>query len=264
MYFDGPPNGRMSAANAVVAGNSVKLRAGAKATVTISKDDLPFKNLNMGFTRGYLSSQAYAEKFHNAPFAPAPPTIDFDTTPYAAQYQWLGGHDSSTHVYVQANNILVFNDPAVAGLYAQAFDQAWTYRKNFKSSSIAAQWFTLEGRPVVELAFSPHKSAEVSLVVVDFNGQNPRLFTGSSNLSKGGEEENGDNLIGFWDREIVSRYAVEAIRLVDHYHFRAVMKNATTVEPLTLSTGDWWKPYYDPANLKSHARQVLADTPAYE
>jgi len=95
-------------------------------------------------------------------------------------------------------------------------------------------------------------------VVTDFNGPNPRLFTGSSNLAKEGEEENGDNLLGFWDPEIVKRYAVEAIRLVDHYHFRAVMKNATTIAPLTLSTGPWWQPYYDPANIKSHARYVLA------
>ncbi len=101
-------------------------------------------------------------------------------------------------------------------------------------------------------------------MVTDFNGPNPRLFTGSSNLAKEGEEENGDNLLGFWDPEIVKRYAVEAIRLVDHYHFRAVMKNATDTAPLTLSTGDWWQPYYDPANLKSHACQVLAGIPGYE
>jgi hypothetical protein len=37
-----------------------KLRAGAKATVKVSKDDLPYSNMQMGFTRGYLSSQTYA------------------------------------------------------------------------------------------------------------------------------------------------------------------------------------------------------------
>src|SRR5207245_11116602 len=65
-------------------------------------------------------------------------------------------------------------------------------------------------------------------VVVDFNGKNPRLFTGSSNLAAGGEEQNGDNLIGFTDPVIATQYAVEAIRLVDHYKFSASMKTATT------------------------------------
>ena len=95
-------------------------------------------------------------------------------------------------------------------------------------------------------------------VVVDFNGKSPRVFTGSSNLGSGGEQENGDNLIGFSDPALAARYAVEAIRLVDHYSFRASLKNATTVDPLTLSTGDWWKPYFDPNDLRSHARQTLA------
>ena len=98
-------------------------------------------------------------------------------------------------------------------------------------------------------------------VVVDFNGKNPKLFTGSSNLSSGGEEENGDNMIGFTDPALCQRYAVEAIRLVDHYHFRAALKTATTQTPLTLSTGPWWKPYDDPANLKSAARLALSQSP---
>jgi len=32
-------------------------------------------------------------------------------------------------------------------------------------------------------------------VVMDFNDQNPVLFTGSSNLAEGGEEQNGDYLL---------------------------------------------------------------------
>jgi phosphatidylserine/phosphatidylglycerophosphate/cardiolipin synthase-like enzyme len=39
-------------------------------------------------------------------------------------------------------------------------------------------------------------------VVVDFNGANPAVFTGSSNLTAGGEQQNGDNLIGLYDRSI--------------------------------------------------------------
>jgi phosphatidylserine/phosphatidylglycerophosphate/cardiolipin synthase-like enzyme len=71
-------------------------------------------------------------------------------------------------------------------------------------------------------------------VVVDFNDTDPVVFTGSSNLASGGEEDNGDNLLAIYDPSVAKAYAVEAIRLVDHYHFRAVMKEATSVEPLVL------------------------------
>jgi hypothetical protein len=60
-------------------------------------------------------------------------------------------------------------------------------------------------------------------VVVDFNGPEPVLFAGSSNLAEGGEHENGDNLLAFHDKAIASTYAVEAIGLVDHYRFREAM-----------------------------------------
>jgi hypothetical protein len=46
----------------------------------------------LGFTRGYISSQAYAEQFNNAPIEPGQPTFDFDTSTYQPQYSWLGFH----------------------------------------------------------------------------------------------------------------------------------------------------------------------------
>jgi hypothetical protein len=50
-------------------------------------------------------------------------------------------------------------------------------------------------------------------VVVDFNGENPVVYCGSSNLTSGGEQANGDNLLGIYDREIATLYAIESIRL---------------------------------------------------
>jgi len=47
----------------------------------------------MGFTCGDLSSQAYADKFKNAPIEPVgAKTLDYDTAPFQAQYAWLGYH----------------------------------------------------------------------------------------------------------------------------------------------------------------------------
>src|SRR5262249_20409859 len=47
---------------------------------------------DIGFSRGYVSSQAYADRFHNAPVQPANPTIDFATAEYQERWAWLGYH----------------------------------------------------------------------------------------------------------------------------------------------------------------------------
>ena len=453
-----------------------KLVAGDSASIAIDIARPPAANLAIGFTRGYMSSQAYASKFHNAPFHPVPQTMDFDTKPFRKQYAWLGFHarelisdflgdcikdptiavdiyaydlndpdvigamtalgsrlrllldNASLHVdakppaapkhvletdadaairasgaavvrgrfkrfahskvfiakrngvalrvltgstnfslrglYVQANNVLVFDSAIVAGWFETAFEQSWTSAgmKSFASSDIAKDWHELpdDGLPPGAIAFSPHSSADVSLkrvsdaiggasssllfsvmgltgggdvlaqlrgqmakpglfsygvtqagssflqlykpgstravrvtfaylsgkvpppfqaeiaggsgqvihdkfVVVDFNGADPRVYTGSSNLAAGGEEDNGDNLIELRGPEAAALYAVEAVRQIDHFHFRAAMKTATTHDPLVLKGPDnwreWVKPYYDPNDLKSLDRRVFAHVP---
>jgi hypothetical protein len=50
--------------------------------------------------------------------------------------------------------------------------------------------------------------------------------------------------------------------MIDHYHFRAAMKKATTSDPLVLVGLDNWQklvsPHYDPNDLKFLDRQVFA------
>ncbi len=422
------------------------------------------RRLELGFTRGYISSQAYSDRFANAPIRPPKPErIDFDTAPFERRYAWLGAHarrlvfgfldecaqspdvtvdvfaydldepdvvralerlgprvrlfldDSGSHVgpgalepaararieasagaanvrsghfrrfahckvfvqrragrpvkvltgsanfsvrgfYVQANNVLVFDDPQVAGLYAEAFEQAWNAPATFRDSPIAARWFGLRaaGLPRLSASFAPHRSAEVSLarvaeavdaadssvlfavmelggtgpvlerlrglaatgkvystgmtqrydgslsvlppgrqrgdvvpfaylsskvpepfraewsggqgqvihhkfVVVDFNDSAPVVFTGSSNLAAGGEESNGDSLLALYDRRATIAYAVEAIRLIDHYRFRAVMLKATTIEPLRLRARDerWWRHAYEDGHMRKTERVLF-------
>jgi len=97
-------------------------------------------------------------------------------------------------------------------------------------------------------------------VVTDFNGDNPLVFAGSSNLAAGGEEQNGDNLVCFADRGIAAKYAIEAIQLVDHYRFRAAMQKATEAQPLQLQprSAHWALSYYTPGNPKFRERTLLA------
>jgi hypothetical protein len=461
-------------------GGPTQLTPGASANISLEliPSQLQFQHFEMGFTRGDLSSQAYAEKFKNAAIEPAgAKTLDFDTAPFEAQYAWLGYHarkmmfgflqecladpevtvdlfaydldepsivhllqqfgprlravldDAPLHtqagavepeakarliasagaanivaghfkrfahdkvlikkdkdgkavkvltgsanfsvrgLYVQANNVLIFDDPSTAALYEQAFEAAFTDMAHADHAQIAGQWFDVAtpGLPPFSVSFAPHSSASISLdkvsaavqgaqssvlfavmeldgggdvlkqlrelagrngifsygitqamkssppsqggspestgvnlykpgqsdgiltsfaflkgqvptsfqaewgggmgqvihdkfIVVDFNDHSPLVFTGSSNLAEGGEMANGDNLLAIADRATAIAYAVEAIRLVDHYHFRASMQSATQEQPLKLQPNDatWWAPYYDSTNIKSRERTLFS------
>lgn len=63
-------------------------------------------------------------------------------------------------------------------------------------------------------------------VVTDFSLPTAKLFTGSSNLSPSGETGNGDNLVMIEDRRVATAYAIEALRMFDHLHFRSRMQEA--------------------------------------
>lgn len=444
-------------------GSETAVVPGPTAETSLELRDEGYGKLEIGFTRGDLSSQAYHDLFDNKDFQPDPSTAVFDTSPYEKQYKWLGAHarklvfevldetlgdpDLSLDVfaydfdepdvvrklstlgdrlrlflddsnikdkgggqpkrkaealaviegvkgtsvkrghfgslahdkiliqkrngkpvkvlsgsanfavrglYVQANNVFVFDDEDTAGIYEEAFEQAWENPGEFASSPIAGKWLpdspTKAGDlPDFQVSFAPHAEPKMSLqpvadaineakssvlfaimeignssgpvveavealpgrselyafgttqkidgslkvlppgpdgpifipfgylhekvpapfnkevsggsgqvihhkfVVVDFNGENPVVFAGSSNLAKGGEESNGDNLLAFRDAAIASTYAVEAIRLIDHYRFRGAMKEATEVKPLKLK----------PHSAKWAAEYFTAGTPKY-
>src|SRR5690349_23091028 len=59
-------------------GSETELQPGPSAEVEVALMPAGPTPFLLGFTRGYLSSQAYVDQFHNAAYAPAPPTFDFD------------------------------------------------------------------------------------------------------------------------------------------------------------------------------------------
>lgn len=256
-----------------------RLEPGPTTELQIDLVEDHYPKFSLGFTRGYLSSQAYAARFKNKPIAPHHPTIDFDTGEFEERWAWLGFNarklifdfldeavsddkaeldvfaydlnepdvirrlrdlgprlrlflDSSDehakprkggalpleleakaalersagadHVkvgdfgrfahskvfilkragvaekvlagsanfsvrglYVQSNNVFVFDDQETAGRYEQAFTQAWQNPSTaaFANSEIAAGWFDQPGGdlPPRSLCFSPHTKATVSL-----------------------------------------------------------------------------------------------------
>jgi hypothetical protein len=273
-------------------------------------------------------------------------------------------------IYVQANNLIVVEDPTTADMFAKAFDVAFAgdvKAPPFKKDQISAAYMTGSATDSAELpkfsvSLSPHSDAKISLgpmteriraaqssvlyavmeptgqgpvltslravaadpivfsygtvetdhglavqspngqmgaitgyaalkkavpwpftvefdggngmhihnkyVVVDFNADNPTVFTGSSNLAAGGEVNNGDSLVMIEDAAIANMYAIEAVALFDHYHFREKMRTATKAAPLTLwfpgkpnAPLPWWKSYYDTSKIQMRDRCLFAGVP---
>lgn len=110
-------------------------------------------------------------------------------------------------------------------------------------------------------------------VVCGFNGDDPVVYCGSSNLALGGEESNGDNLIAIHDRGLATVFVLEALGLVDHFDFldrcatgakkrkapaAANKTQAASSAGWFLSTDDKWaRPYYDPRDLHCADRELF-------
>ena len=109
--------------------------------------------------------------------------------------------------------------------------------------------FSEEPQRTKEGAYMHHK-----FVVIDFDTPDARVWVGSYNFSRPADLSNGENLILFRDQRIATSYAIEALRIYDHYAFRASPKTAQLgAQPLRLPpTGKedpWWKLWYsDPAH----------------
>jgi hypothetical protein len=110
-------------------------------------------------------------------------------------------------------------------------------------------------------------------IVCGFNGDDPVVYCGSSNLALGGEESNGDNLVAIHDGDVATVFAMEALALVDHFDF--LDRSATGVKGAKkarfaskqqqagsagwfLSTDDKWaKPCFDPHDWHSVDRELF-------
>jgi hypothetical protein len=111
-------------------------------------------------------------------------------------------------------------------------------------------------------------------VVCGFNGPDPVVYCGSSNLALGGEQNNGDNLLEIHDPGVATAFAIEALGLVDHFQFLdryagktkqkqpkppASKQGAAASADWFLSTTDkWTDAYFDPNDLHSVDRRLFA------
>jgi phosphatidylserine/phosphatidylglycerophosphate/cardiolipin synthase-like enzyme len=103
-------------------------------------------------------------------------------------------------------------------------------------------------------------------VVCGFNTVKAEVFCGSSNLALGGEQANGDNLISIRDEDIATVFALEALALVDHFHFRNAnqtvkkksgKKPVITKKPLFLYQNNKWAVSYFDSNDFHYVDRML-------
>ncbi len=117
--------------------------------------------------------------------------------------------------------------------------------------------------PFNAVAKVPGISIHHKFIVVDFKGKDGVVYCGSSNLAYGPEQKNGDNLIEIRDEDVVTTFAIEAVRLVDHFHWRNKKENAKKKkEPLYLNDNKdkkniWYKSYYNTDDLLYLERTLL-------
>lgn len=105
-------------------------------------------------------------------------------------------------------------------------------------------------------------------VVTDFNLPTAKVFTGSSNLSVSGEESNGDNMVMIEDPRVATSYAIEALRIFDHLHFRSRMQSAaktkgsdslTLRKPTALSGQPaWFEGFYVKGSQLENDRKMFS------
>ena len=89
-------------------------------------------------------------------------------------------------------------------------------------------------------------------VVVDFDKPTARVYLGSYNFSAPADTQNGENLLLIRDRRVAVSYAVEAVRIIDHYHFRVAQAEATrgnqafvlAKPPRLPGEQPWWQDDY--------------------
>jgi phosphatidylserine/phosphatidylglycerophosphate/cardiolipin synthase-like enzyme len=100
-------------------------------------------------------------------------------------------------------------------------------------------------------------------VVIDFDLPTARVYLGSYNFSDPADRRNGENLLLIRDRRIAVSYAVEAVRIFDHYEYRGLSRPRRGQRRLELrkppgpdETAWWNEDYTNP--LKARDRVLFS------
>ena len=103
-------------------------------------------------------------------------------------------------------------------------------------------------------------------LVIDFDKpEKARVYLGSYNFSKTANNYNGENLLLIRDQRIAVSYMIEAVTIIDHYHFRVVQAEASKARkalylakpPRNDGEVPWWKEDYE-VKYKIRDRELFA------
>jgi phosphatidylserine/phosphatidylglycerophosphate/cardiolipin synthase-like enzyme len=136
--------------------------------------------------------------------------------------------------------------------------------KHFSSATVPEgfdvemQLFPGEKRPPYPPVIIHHK-----FVVIDAEGTNPVVYTGSANMSNNSEHKNDENLLEIKDKRVAAIYLAEFLRLYEHYRARALAIEASghkrVQKKLTLEPdGHWADKYFVDGSPEAKARIALA------
>ncbi|KWD62237.1 hypothetical protein WL67_04175 [Burkholderia ubonensis] len=101
-------------------------------------------------------------------------------------------------------------------------------------------------------------------IVIDAEGANPVVYSGSANMSRNSEQYNDENLLEIRDARVAATYLAEFLRLYEHYRARALAIDAKTrgASPhprLALAPdASWAKKYFAAGSPEEKARVALA------
>ncbi|SPB14397.1 phospholipase [Caballeronia novacaledonica] len=126
---------------------------------------------------------------------------------------------------------------------------------------VEMQLFPGEKRPPYPPVIIHHK-----FLVIDAEGEQPIVYTGSANMSNNSEHNNDENLLEISDSRIAAIYLAEFLRLYEHYRARAIAIEAKVqkkkARKLALEPDRHWADkYYVDGSPEAKARIALAAAP---
>ncbi|SAL00659.1 phospholipase D/transphosphatidylase [Caballeronia ptereochthonis] len=127
---------------------------------------------------------------------------------------------------------------------------------------VEMQLFPGETRPPYPPVIIHHK-----FLVIDAEGANPVVYTGSANMSNNSEHDNDENLLEIRDRRIAAIYLAEFLRLYEHHRARALaievaVRRKSKPELKLQPDRHWADKYYVEGSPESKARVALAKKPS--
>jgi len=224
-------------------GNMLALDGTLSTPVTIGVGPFRKGPLSLGFTRGYMQSQAFAHHFGmHAQLMPAGKALQFDTSAVAGtdstgqnytyddEYAWMG-ESARVHVFDVLNQVLndatlslkVFaydlNEPDVIGILLKLAAQG-RIRVILDDASLHTSAAGTKPEDQFTALFNKQKKGKADILrghfarfshdkifIVSKNGAPIRVLTGSTNFSITGLYVNANHVLVFDDATVAAKYS---------------------------------------------------------